>query len=413
VSGLRLWETVPEHWRVLRNRLVFRERNERDCVELPLVAVSQKHGVMGKRELEAMEGRKLSGENDDLSNYKRVEPGDIVYNKMRMWQGAVGVSGLRGIASPAYVVATPLQGLDSRFAAYLLKSVPKALQPYLNETAASNTQDNLNAEKVKNLPFAFLPLAEQTRIANFLDEQTARIDALIAEKERLVDRLAEYGRSYASDLFSRRIAERGTVKLKHRCSELTVGIVVTPAKYYVDFGVPCLRSLNVSAGRVFGGNLVYISEVANELHAKSKIYAGDIVIVRSGKTGSAAVVTKEFDGANCIDMVVIRASTLVNSGWLCAYLNSDVAGEQVTDASEGAIQQHFNVSSARELLIPDSSQEEQTEDLKALNYVSQATETLKNHVLREIGLFREYRSSLISAAVTGQLDIDNFGREVA
>ena len=337
-----------------------------------------------------------------------LPPGTLLYS-MYASLGHVAELGIPAATNQAILGLEVNARLNKRYAYWQLK----ALQPYLNETAASNTQDNLNAEKVKNLPFAFLPLAEQTRIANFLDEQTARIDALIAEKERLVDRLAEYGRSYASDLFSRRIAERGTVKLKHRCSELTVGIVVTPAKYYVDFGVPCLRSLNVSAGRVFGGNLVYISEVANELHAKSKIYAGDIVIVRSGKTGSAAVVTKEFDGANCIDMVVIRASTLVNSGWLCAYLNSDVAGEQVTDASEGAIQQHFNVSSARELLIPDSSQEEQTEDLKALNYVSQATETLKNHVLREIGLFREYRSSLISAAVTGQLDIDNFGREVA
>ena len=261
---------------------------------------------------------------------------------------------------------------------------------------------------------AWLPRRDiQTRIANFLDEQTARIDALIAEKERLVERLAEYSRSYVSNLFRCRLVERGAVKLKHRCPELTVGIVVTPAKYYVEFGVPCLRSLNVSAGRIFGGNLVYISEAANEFHTKSKIFTDDIVIVRSGNTGSAAVVTNEFHGANCIDMVVIRASSLVNSGWLCAYLNSEVAGEQVTDASEGAIQQHFNVSSARELRIPDSPRKEQKEDLKTLDAVSRATETLINHVLREVELFREYRSSLISAAVTGQLDIDNFGRQVA
>ena len=78
-----LWGSVPSDWRVLRNRFVFRERNERNFIELPLAAVSQKFGVIDKRELEATEGRKLSTENDDLSNYKRIAQGDIVYCRRR------------------------------------------------------------------------------------------------------------------------------------------------------------------------------------------------------------------------------------------------------------------------------------------------------------------------------------------
>ena len=266
----------------------------------------------------------------------------------------------------------------------------------------------INPTVLGSLHVVVPPWAEQIRIANFLDEQTARIDALIAEKERLVERLAELEHSFGDELFRRRARERGSVRLKYRSPQITVGIVVTPAKYYVDAGIPSLRSLNVGQGELNSESLVFISPEANELHSKSKIFEGDLVVVRSGKPGAAAVVTKEFDGGNCIDLVIIRRSSQLNSDWLRAYLNSAPALEQVTDASEGAIQQHFNVSSARELRIPDSPPNEQALDLERINQKQMALRKLAVHAVSHSDRLREYRSSLVTAAVTGQLDVSRF-----
>ena len=272
----------------------------------------------------------------------------------------------------------------------------------------SSSMQNLDQDSFRSFGIPRLPLWQQGRIANFLDEQTGRIDALIAEKEKLVERLHEYAHAQGDALFRARLSERGAVRLKYRCPDVTVGIVVTPAKYYVDAGVPCLRSLNVGTGVLNSDNLVYISAEANELHAKSKIFKGDVVVVRSGKTGAAAVVTEEFNGANCIDLVIIRSSEGLDPHWLRAYLNSAPALEQVTDASEGAIQQHFNVGSARELRIPDCAREEQADDLEAISKIELATSALQGHVREHIDRLREYRSSLITAAVTGRINVESY-----
>lgn len=294
------------------------------------------------------------------------------------------------------------------FLAWALRS--RAVQAYYETAATGISRYALSVNDLGMTPIPVPDYLAQQCIANFLDEQTARIDALIAEKEQLLERLCEYSAAHANEVFRDRLAVRGGVRLKYRCPEVTVGIVVTPAKYYVEIGVPCLRSLNVGEGYLIAENLVHISAEANELHAKSKIFAGDIVVVRSGKTGATAVVTPDFDGANCIDLVIIRSSRQVDSEWLRVYLNSTPALEQVTDASEGAIQQHFNVGSARELRIPDSSLDEQRQDLANVLRVERATSELAAHVKGHIERLREYRSSLISAAVTGEIQVQGAAR---
>ena len=94
---------VPAHWDVLPNRALFSEVDERDYPEEQMLSVTITKGVIRQRALLADSSKKDSS-NQDKSAYKLVLLGDIVYNKMRAWQGAIGVSDHRGIVSPAYVV---------------------------------------------------------------------------------------------------------------------------------------------------------------------------------------------------------------------------------------------------------------------------------------------------------------------
>ena len=196
---------------------------------------------------------------------------------------------------------------------------------------------------------------------------------------------------------------------KHLSPEITVGIVVTPAKYYADEGVPCFRSLNIRENSLNTNNFVYISEESNKVLGKSQVKVGDILVVRSGQPGTAAVVTQDFDGVNCIDLIIVRSSVSFYSDFICFQLNSEFSKFQVSSGSDGAIQQHFNVEVAKSLLICLPSIEEQ---LRIANYISQKNkkfDLLMNNTEKQIGLLQERRAALISAAVTGKIDV----REVA
>ena len=392
---------------------MFRERNERDCVELPLVAVSQKHGVMGKRELEAAEGRKLSGENDDLSNYKRVEPGDIVYNKMRMWQGAVGMSGLRGIASPAYVVATPLQGLDSRFAAYLLKSIPYVFQSGLFSYGICDDQNSLRWEDFANLKTPIPPEREQTRIANFLDEQTARIDALIAEKGRLVERLEELKRSRLGQIVTGGASVCRVPTGSKQWSSLPAGWKIGRVKHVAESFDSRRVPLNAEERAVRTGPYPYYGASGPIDMVDDYIFDEPLVLVGE-------------DGANLLNRATPLAFVATGRYWvnnhahilrprdgLVRYWAYMLDALDVSDWVTGAAQPKLTIEALMNLPVPIGPRDRLVELEKSAIEAAESLDTLIAHIGGHMERLREYRASLISAAVTGQLDIDNCGRQVA
>lgn len=110
-SGLPGLGELPEHWEVRRNGRLFAQRNETGFGDLPILEVSLKTGVR-VRDMENMKRKQVMS---DREKYKRAVQGDIAYNMMRMWQGALGAAPVDGLVSPAYVVARPLAGTDTRY----------------------------------------------------------------------------------------------------------------------------------------------------------------------------------------------------------------------------------------------------------------------------------------------------------
>jgi len=282
---------------------------------------------------------------------------------------------------------------------------------------------NLDQSQYFNERGVFPSENEQSAIAAFLDRETAKIDALIAEQEKLLILLAEKRQATISHAVTRGLnsnapmkdsgipwlgevpAHWAVMRLKHVTSQITVGIVVEPSKYYVDDGVPALRSLNVKDGAISPENLVFISPESNGLLAKSKIFAGDIVVVRSGQTGTAAVVPDAFDGANCIDLIIIRKPQDGCEKFLCWFLSSHAAIRQFEGGSEGAIQKHFNIGTAANLVVAWPEPNEQREIVAFLGAELAKLTELEAMASREIGLLRERRNAMISAAVTGKIDV--------
>lgn len=276
--------------------------------------------------------------------------------------GRVGILGIPACVNQAVCALAQPIGFEPRYVSYVLQ----VSREYFLSLASGGGQPNLNAEKVitHRIPSPLLP--QQRAIADYLDRETAKLDALIAEKECLLKLLAEKRRALITQAVTRGLNSDVPMRdsgvewlgeipghwelkrLKFISPEITVGIVVTPAKYYEDSGVPCLRSLNVRETGLTNTDLVYISPESNELLSKSKVFTGDLVAVRSGQPGTTAIVDERFDGANCIDLIIIRRAPLFDSYFLAYFLNSEGAIVQFSEGSEGAIQQHFNIETAKD-----------------------------------------------------------------
>ncbi|MBF0311156.1 MAG: restriction endonuclease subunit S, partial [Magnetococcales bacterium] len=292
-------------------------------------------------------------------------------------------------------------------------------------------QPHLNAEELGLCLIATPPLPEQSAIAAFLDRETGKIDALVAEQEKLIVLLKEKRQALISHAVTKglnpdapmkdsgvewlgKVPEHwGVKRLRHISPGITVGIVVEPSKYYCDEGVPALRSLNIESGKVNRDNLVYISSEANILLNKSRLRAGDLVVVRSGQPGTTAVVPLDLDGCNCIDLIIIRKPENGYEKYLCWYLSSDMATRQFELGSDGAIQKHFNIGMALDLIVPIPPLPEQSAIVAHLDQQTARLDALAAEAQRAIELLKERRSALISAAVTGKIDVRGLGNRGA
>lgn len=268
------------------------------------------------------------------------------------------------------------------------------------------------------------PLEEQRAIAAFLRRETAKIDALVEKKRRLIDLLKEKRTALISHAVTKGLDPSISMKLsgvewfddvpsgwtvgrlKHFVPGVTVGIVIQPSKLYERTGIPCLRSLNISGQSIdLDSDFVFISDESNRLHSKSITRTGDLVVVRTGKTGATAVVTEQFDGANCVDLVIIRRSPDLLSQYLHYYINSLPATRQVDALSVGSLQAHYNTRTVGELLIPIPPTNEQEHLLEYLDEETGKLERVVRRAVTAIAQLSEYRAALVSAAVTGKIDV--------
>lgn len=138
------------------------------------------------------------------------------------------------------------------------------------------------------------------------------------------------------------------VLLEDVSAELTVGHVGPMVSEYVDSGIPFLRSKNVDPFGIDWNDIRYIRRDFHERLKKSALSPGDVVIVRTGKPGAAALIPDSLLESNCSDLVIVRTGPKLDARFLVYYINS-VAKHHVDSHLVGAVQQHFNVGSARKL----------------------------------------------------------------
>ena len=187
-SGVKWLGEIPSHWEVkhLRNFLtLFSEKGYGDC---QLLSVTRKKGVILRDKENKEENHNFVP--DDLSGYKHLKAGDFVINKMKSWQGSYGVSDYEGIVSPAYFTCK-LKGVNPKFFSRAIRS--KAYIGFFMQYSKGIRVDqwDLDPSSMKDIPFILPTDAEQSAIINYLDTITAKIDAAIAQQQKMIDLLNE------------------------------------------------------------------------------------------------------------------------------------------------------------------------------------------------------------------------------
>jgi type I restriction enzyme S subunit len=303
-------------------------------------------------------------------------------------------------------VRTKTQILHPRFAFYYFSSEPFQHYIYSALIVGATNQIELVGERFDKAPVAAPPLEEQRRIADFLDSETSLIDNVRAARRRMIELLALKRDRIVDELIIGGQVASTFVPLKYLALSVSVGIVITPAAWYVETGgVPALRGLNVKAGRIDASDLVQISLEGHLLHQKSRLAAGDLVVVRTGQAGAAAVIPPELDGINCIDLVIVRPGRAFVPEFAEYLLNSTYAKRRVTEFSVGSIQAHFNVAAMKAMPVPKYSVTEQKRRVAEIEDAVKPIEQAISRMREQDGLLAERRQALITAAVTGQIDV--------
>ncbi len=274
--------------------------------------------------------------------HMHFKPGQVLYGSRRTYLRKVAVADFEGICANTTFV---LESADSS------KLLPELL-PFVMQTEAFHEHSKRESKGSVNpyvnfsdlawYEFALPPLEEQMRITQLLEAIRATVEYCQRSKNEADTVISAFVENRLHSLRSS-FSEASAVDLLDR---LTVGIVVKPSDWYTSdgSGVPALRSLNVRPGELNFNDLVRISSDGHAAHEKSRLLPGDVVVVRTGRPGEAAVVPEEIGLLNCIDLIVTTPGKNLDPHFFALFLNSATGRRSFSAGAAGTAQQHFNVS---------------------------------------------------------------------
>jgi len=425
-SGLPWLGNVPEHWETLPNRALFKELNERNYPGEPLLSVTIRRGVIRQSDLLASTTKKDSS-NENKANYKLVRPNDIAYNKMRAWQGALGVAKHRGIVSPAYIVVRLRGSHNPEYFHYLMRTPAFAKEAGRWSYGITSDQWSLRPGDFKQIYCCIPAPKEQDAIVLFLKRVEQLISRLVSTKRRLIELLNEQKQVIINRLVTRgldphvRLKPSGIDSIGYlplhyevlplkRCirngTSISYGIV-QPGPHLHD-GIPFLQTSDITHGCVKPSSLQRTSPAIAASYPRSRLEAGDVVLGIRASIGASVVVGGDLAGANLSRGIArIVPSARLRNDYLVAYLRSRPVKSYWELARQGTTFHEVTIETVRALPVVLPPIDEQFRIVQNLQGMCRPLDEAIMHGESSIRFLREYRTRLIADVVTGKLDVCN------
>ena len=426
-SGVEWLGEVPEHWQEKPLKTITSINDEvlpeslSPDYEIEYVDIGSVSLANGIEKTEAMPF------GDAPSRARRIpRDGDVLVSTVRTYLKAIAPvvnppSNL--VASTGFAVVRPRHGLEPGFLKYALQEEHFIQQVISRSTGVSYPA--INASDVDKISLNLPGSSEQLAIATFLDHETAKIDALIAEQQRLIELLQEKRQAVISHAVTKGLNPDAPMKdsgvewlgevpehweilelkrLKQEGSSITYGIV--QAGPHIADGVPYIRTSDMAGDRLILETCQRTSMEIDEAYARSKVEVGDLVIAIRATVGKVLEVPIELHGANLTQGTAkFSPGARVDARFIKASFDADYCQSQIMSSAKGATFLEITLDALRRLKIATPPLVEQE---AVFEYLAGATSRLGDLLLaaqQTITLLQERRSALISAAVTGQIDV--------
>ncbi len=422
-------EEVPSHWKLKKLKYCFIERREKvsDKTFKPLSVT--KSGVVPQLEIAA--------KTDDGDNRKRVSIGDFVINSRSDRKGSSGLSKLEGSVSLINTVLKPNKDVYGSFIHYLFKSIPFQEEFYKFGKGIVADLWSTNFKSMSSITLALPPINEQKAIADFLDQEVSNIQNKIKEQELLINLLKEKNQAIILKAVTKGLnpkhifKDTGMILLKKIPSHWQI----KKLKYLIisleqGWSPQCEREPSkgespgvLKVGCVNGGvfNQKENKKLPPELSPveKYQIKKDDLLISRANTrelVGSAAVAKSNFEWLYLCDKLyrikIDKDQCIPDYVSFC--LNSHKIRQEIEMGATGASQSMQNISQSiiKELTIPIPPLNEQKEIIDYLTLESKKIVSLINQIKKSIQLNTEKKDSVISSAVTGQINLTSINTRV-
>lgn len=425
-SGVEWLGEVPSHWGVLPCRagvthLVAKNTDGKEDNYLSLMAnigivLYEDKGDVGNKK------------PDDLTKCKIVRKGNLVINSMNYAIGSYGMSPYDGICSPVYIILDAnTDVVEQRYALRLFENKPfqKHLAILGNGILEHRAAIGWDDIKGQYIPFPSLP--EQHTIAAFLDYETARIDRLITQQQRLIELLKEKRQAVISHAVTKglnpdvpmkdsgvewlgQVPKHWVVcKIKNLAAVISKG--TTPSTIgaeFIDEGVRFLKAENIGKSNIVSIDPeFFISEDVDRQISRSQLKENDVLVIIAGATtGFASVLQKELLPANTNQAVsFIRLLEPLHSKWVLYWLSTTPVQKTIWMGAVQAAQPNLSMENLGNIPIVIPPINEIAAHLKYIENKIVNFDNLAEKAGMAIQLMQERRTALISAAVTGKIDL--------
>lgn len=421
-SGVEWLGDAPMQWSLLAGRRVFIEQRLPALPSDQQLTASQKYGVIPQADFMRLEDQKVMLALTGTGNFKHVDKNNFVIS-LRSFEGGLELSRYDGCVSPAYTVLAPAIPSHPDFFRYLFKC-----RPYISalQAGSEGIRDGrtIRYDQFAGITLPLPDLSNQAVIATFLDRETAKIDTLIAKQEKLIELLQEKRQALISHAVTKGLDS--TVPMKPSGVEWLgdvpahwdIGSLkrfwgVTDCKHitaeFVEDGFPLASIREVQSRYVELMNAKQTTEAYYEqlIEGGRKPLPGDLIFSRNATVGEVAQVANWHPPfAMGQDVCLLRRGDPgISSDFLQYVIRSLVVTEQLQTLMIGSTFKRVNVEEIRNLIIPMPDSDEQYAIVAHLDGVTARIDTLIAKAQQAIELQKEHRTALISAAVTGKIDV--------
>lgn len=416
-SGVEWLGRIPEHWGVSQSRRMFKVRSEPALPTDRMLTASQKYGVLYQADFVEREGRRVVEVILGKESLKHVEPDDFIIS-MRSFQGGIEWCKLAGSTSFHYVMLTPVKFVHPPYFAHLLKST-RYIEALRTTTDLIRDGQELRFSNFAQVDLPVVPQEEQQAIAEFLDRETAKIDALVAEQEQLITLLKEKRQAVISHAVTKgldpsvpmkdsgvewlgEVPAHWDVKAIKRLSQVLRGASPRPIddpKYFDDEGeYAWVRIADSSASSgVLMETTQRLSELGSSLSVK--LEPGQLFVSIAGTVGKPCITGLKA----CIhDGFVYFPKLKIPAMFLFRIFE---AGHCYAGLGKMGTQLNLNTETIGSIVIALPPLDEL---LSVLAFIEDEVKKLDDMIevaTQNMALLYERRSALISAAVTGQIDV--------